>query len=349
MSMRLTVKQIKNSRIPAIVGVCSDDPRLIQWANAFEEKAYVHGKFWGSVQLMQFCTTNTCLILPREVATIEAIKVGCAHVPVQNQWFSFVCPHGSCDCGTNCDCGCGCGDFNAIDKGTVCSFAKTTGVNQKIRLYPGGAADVGKKVIIQGKDLNGVWVRSSIDGAIGDGEQVTLASPFVDTVTVWGPGAPYAVIKEATSYRALMYAVDQTTAAETALADYAPSELNPSYRVISAPNLCCGAEGGTQNILAIVSLQHIPVETDNDFLLFQNLSAYQLGIQAEKAYEDGDYAKGDAYFYGSAGPPRNNRGPLRVTNRMGAIPLLTAELRRITGDKCAVNIQHAGVNLAHFL
>jgi hypothetical protein len=211
MPNRLRVKNIQdNADLLADLNICADDPRLYNWINAFESQALQYGRWWGTTQLVKFCLSDSgCLVLPRQIATIEAANLGSRHASLRNSWYEFIKPHELCDsgCGTR-GCGCGCGSVNIQDSGTVASF-RTTTAGQVIRVYPGHTSDVGKKIIFQGNDENGIWVRSTIDGIRQDGEEVTLALPYVDTVTVWGAGAPFAVMKEETNYRVLVYAVTE--------------------------------------------------------------------------------------------------------------------------------------------
>lgn len=237
------------------------------------------------------------------------------------------------------------------DNGEVVSFATTVGTNKKIRIYPGNATDAGKTITIQGYDANGNWVRSGSASARVDGEVVTLAMPFVDTVTIWGAGAPTGVIKDETQYRVLVYALDTDDASETFLANYQPTETLPTYRRMFIPqfrNTSCGG-CSTSTLTAIVSLQQVPVKYDSDWLLFQNLAAYKDGCMSEKYREEGNIGLADAYFYGTPRPARNGRGVLRTSYGMGALPLLEAELRRMTGDVTTIRMQHAGLNLAGFM
>lgn len=350
---RLRVKNLQeNADLLADLNICADDSRLFNWINAFEQQALVYGRWWGTTQLVQFCLTDSgCLILPREIAVIESANLGSRHASIRNGWYEFIKPHAPCEestC-TSRSCGCGCGSMSLQDYGSVPSFAVTTGTNKKIRVYPGNAADVGKKIIFQGKDSNGIYVRRSIGGVIGDGEEVTLALPFVDTVTVWGPGAPYAVMKDQTQYRVLVYSVDQDDATEVLLAEYAPSETEPSYRRVKVPG-CSGSSSScsSRQLTVIASLDQIPVRTANDWLLFSNMEAYRLGLQSIKFRKDGNSPLADSYFFGNPRPSKNGRGILRHAEGMGALPILRSELRKMTGDTSSINIVHDGLNLAGF-
>ena len=223
------------------------------------------------------------------------------------------------------------------------SYRSILGENKVIRTYPTHASDAGKTVIYQGYDENGIWVRTQVAGSWIDGEQVTLALPFVDTVTVWQAGAPLGVIKQTTNQRVLVYSYDTVTTTEVQLAIYQPNETRPMYRQTFIPDFdqikCCGCEDdedGDQRrtVTALVSLQHVPLVHNNDFLLFQNLGAYTMAMQAAKLWEDPNtYAQGNWYFYGTQANARNGRGVERVVNRGAAIPMLVAELRKMTGDR----------------
>lgn len=348
MSQKLTVLDLKapSSRIAAALNICADDERFMAWLNEAEERMLNQGRWLGSVQEAQFCITNNCVVFPREIAIVEKAKLCGYPIDTVNGWSSYTRmvanpqPCSACSRCSGSDMFCAEGHLQLhIKEAGAASFSTTLGVNKKIRSYVGHASDVGKKIIYQGTDKNGVWVRTLIGGVMSDGEQVTLASPFVDTTTIWGPGAPTAVIKDATVQRVLVYELNTDTSAERQIATYEPDETRPLYRVGYLPHansIHCGCTingTNTKTLTCQVSLQHVPLVSDNDWLILQNPSAYKSAMIAMKAYEDGEAAKGDYYFYGSSAPSRNARGVVRVVNRGGAIPLLQAELRKATGDR----------------
>lgn len=353
MSERLTVGDLKTSRIPAALTICPDDPRFLQWLNEAESLMLNQGRWFGSVREARFCVTDGCLVWPREVAVVEQIALCGQPLTIQNQWYQFTRTlahvHGCVSCGGDDanrrrGLGGGCGHLQMTNGNTVASFSMTQGNNKTIRTYTMDPSDVGKKIIYQGYDLNGTWVRTKVSGVWIDGEQVTLAIPFADTVTVWNPGNPIAVQKDKTNQRLLVYEHDTDTDKDRSIAVYQPSETAPQYQSSVLPNIrrasrCCGGSCNVNmQVTALVSLQHLPLENDGDWLLFQNLSAYKAAMQAVQAWEMGDAAKGDFYFYGTQNSPSNGRNGYRVINRGGAIPLLQAELRKMTGDRTAMYV-----------
>lgn len=356
MSQRLLVADLRNDskyRVATVLGVCPTDDRILAWANAAQEALLNQGRFWGSVTEAQFCVTNGCLVWPREVATIEQVAVCGQPVSYTNGWYPYTrllanlqqCRQCGHDTGSARG-GCSCGFLQMREKpGFAVSYASVLGSNKVIRTYVMDPSDEGKTLIFQGYDEDGTWVRTQVDGEWIDGEQVTLPNPaviaYVDTVTVWKAGAPTGVIKDPTNQRVLVYSFDTTTSTERALAVYQPSETRPMYRQSFLPSFdqikCCGCSEDDENlrtVTALVSLQHVPLESDNDFLIFQNVGAFKMAMQAAKLWEDpGTYALGNLYFYGTQAGSRNARGVERVVNRGAAIPLLVAELRKMTGDR----------------
>lgn len=360
MSVRLTVSDLQGSRLPTALNVCPTDERFYQWLNQAESLCLNQGKFWGSIVEGQFCVRNFCLTWPREVATVEQIQICGNNIDTQGAWYSFtrILAATSRNSGawlSNSVNATGRNQFGQcaggwpqqqMRAGTVVSFATTIGANKVIRSYPTNSADVGKKIIYQGRDSNGIWVRTLIDGVMSDGEQIVLALPYVDTVTVWGPGAPVAVQKEITVQRVLVYEYDTVLTTERALADYQPGETRPTYRqsyIQGARNNrgCCHTASSDDSerrttITALVGLQHVELRAPGDWLVLQNLDAYESAMMAVKAREEHDYPGFLFNFYGTSAAPKNGRGVERVVNRGGAIPLLQAEQRRMSGDRTAI-------------
>lgn len=355
MSQRLIVADLKlpSARIAEAVNVEPSDPRFLAWLNQAEEMMANQGRFFGSTVEVQFCIDYTgCFTLPREVASLERIAVNGQNVEVQNGWFPFtrmlgnVPQCGGCTGSTTSNTGCtssncSCGHLQMTQKeGTVASYNRTRGADKRLRAYPTDVGDVGKHITFQGYDSDNIWVKTEVDGVLVDGERLTLAFPFATTATEWAPGSPLAVVKDVTLRRVLVYEYDTGTGAEVGVGDYWPGETNPSYRVGYLPGLgtaelsgCTTGNAGTRTLTALARLWHVELVSDGDWLLLQNRTAYKQAMVAVKAYEEGDVAKGDYYFYGTQASSRNARGVTRVVNRMGAVPLLNAELRTNSSDR----------------
>lgn len=323
------------------------------------------GRWWGSVRLLNLCVTNGCLVMPREVANIEQTAFNGNPIPIYTSWYAFtqnlarVETCNGCNAASNLSGSCGstlyagCGHVQMRDQGEAVSFAVTRGNNKKVRVYPASSADVGKKIIIQGYDSNKIWVRTSFDGAVQDGEQLTLALPYAESSTVWSEGAPVGVIKDQTEQLVRLYSYNIDTGTEKLLAEYQPSETRPVYRRYQIPKYhaipkcyCCRNEDGeiVSTINTISKIAHVTLQNDNDWLVLENLAAYKAAMQAVKAYEENDLNTGNFHFFGSQAAPASQRSSLRVVNRNGAIPLLNAELRTKTGDRTDAYVHYEADN-----
>jgi hypothetical protein len=323
--MRLTFKTVNESDIPDSLQVCAGDPRLFGWYNDAQERILNSGRWWGTVKSANFCVTDSCIVLPREIATVEMIGVCHDAMKVESIWGQF---GGPVCCETCHGCSSGtftCGHMRYQERNSVASYSVTTGVNKKIRVYS-DPADNGKTIVIQGYDFNRIWVRKDHGlGLVNDGELITLASPFVDTVTVWSAGAPTNIIKDPTTYPIRLYELNTENSALRAIAYYQPSEEVPVYRSGFIPEFpagsCCE---GQVNVSAVVKLAHVPVKSENDILVLENLAAIAMGMQASKAYRELNYDFAHKYMYGPG----------------GAIHLLKSQNRTMTGDRTTLKIKH---------
>jgi hypothetical protein len=368
MSQRLTVANIMadTTFVSGDLGLClpAQRSKFLSYLNGAEEEMQNYGRWWGSITEAQFCIRKGCVVFPREVATIEQIAICGQPMTIENSWYQWTqnlatiasCG-GSCSsdtCNTNISGVCGCGHLGMrMQARFAASFDWTVGENKALRFYPTHSSDVGKKIVVQGYDENNIWVRTSFDGSVQDGEQVTLALPYVDTTTVWYPGAPSAIQKEATSYRVLLYEVNTSTGDERALGVYQPSETNPEYRVATIPGFryikcggCCDADSSNppRTITALVKLHHIPLSADRDWLLFRNLQAYRYAMLSQFHRRNGNFDLANAFMFGTPAPRQSRMSNQATLSKGGAIPLLRAELRSMTGDNTTAYVHREATN-----
>lgn len=324
--MRIPLVRAKNSRIPKLVNLCKEDERLYtDYINPAQERLLNAGRWWGTYQVAQFCVTNGCLVWPREVATIEQVAVCGTPIEIRNQWYQFVQDLGhiqSCD---SCSSGRGsCRRHFAMEShGTTPTFADIIPSGKKIRIYPTHASDVGKRVLLQGYDDNKIWIRNTDAGEWVDGEYVTLAMPYVDTVSNFSSltGGQ----KDPTNSRLLVYELTVSTGAERSIAIWQPDEEYPQYQKSLIPGLSSIQNDcdDTVKVTAMVSLAFIPAEKDTDWLIIGNIPALEFMCKAIKLEEDNFEAEA-------------------VLNEKKAIRELQKELRKMTGDRTVINIRTQG-------
>lgn len=297
---KTTVSTIRNSRIPANLGICPSDERLLLWLNEAREQLINRavGGWWGQTVRAKFCLDNGCIVWPREVGFIHALSVCGKPIAVRNGWWQFIENLNHVENCDSCACGCQCNEVPNMqwDETTVPTNSPIAGTDKTIRVYPSDIADAGKTMIFQGYDKNGIWVRTTIGGVVSDGERVTLALPYVDTVTEWQPGSPTGVIREATKYRVLVYEHDTVADTDRLISTYQPDETLPNYRRSIIPGLsgttcsarCCDCDDELPAVEAIVKLAYAPVSADNDWVYPGNTLALKAAMMSRKRDEEQD-------------------------------------------------------------
>lgn len=269
---------------------------------------------------------ESCVVMPGCVQTILGMRACDRPIALENEWYRLLPGFNPQRWADGCSNGLW---FEYRDN--VPSFQQLYKPSI-LRVFTNSSRDYGRKIKFIGYDKNGVWVRTLQNGVLQDGEVVTLAAVFVDTLTSWI--SVTAVIKDETedSVRVFSHPASDDTLTPFGLYHY--WETRPSYqrwkivgyRGLSDVNCC-----PKNQVTARVKLQFIPVKYDDDLFLIQNRQALEYAVQAMKAIDDGNNALADVLLYGS-----------KDNLRIGAIPLLEQELRSNGGDRFSGNVQVPG-------
>lgn len=295
--MRTTFYDVKQSRIPQVIGVAAaNSPELASYVNEAQQRliqASGDKGWWGSWAKMVFNVdpNDPYITVPRNVARITDMDVCRTPIRIQNEYYEFL----EYGCGLQrplpaCQSSCasaGCATMQALDRGTFPTTVDLT-AGRKIRAYLTTTADTGRKVFYSGTDNNDDTIYSLENGVQVNGAYLDLVSPFVDSVPVLN--SLTGLFKEITIGPVRIYDVDQDTGDETLLVTLAPGETNPSYRryfVTGLPTKCndCDSPAGTVQITAMAKLEYIPVVNDSDFLTIGNIPALKCECQAVRFEE----------------------------------------------------------------
>lgn len=318
------------------LNLSSTDPRWLQLLNEALEQLMTMGMWVGTWQRYRIATHDNQITWPRQFQTIQVVDICGIPTPVRNEWYEYLEQGpGMWSACSDCD------TLKYIDRGNGFVMFDDLRVESYLRLYPQFAADVGKVVNIRGYDTNHQWVLTNNGATVG--EDVTLALPYVDTVTAWMPQVFREVIKAETvgHVRAYSFAIDDVNwpgspgnVTLTAMAVWEPSETVPNYRRCVIPTLddaggCCtdaSLVGSTAKPTVTVQakLAFIPLSSDLDVLPLQNGPAIKLAMLALTRKERGDDAGARAAMYGVLDPVRRKFVD-------GAIPLLEDELDQHEG------------------
>lgn len=287
----LTFKQLKDSEVPATVGVCADSASFIDYTNKATRLLMNRGQFYGTVERMKICVYNNCLVWPRTVGTVLAVNT-CGHNEVWNHWYEFM-PLNRNDFGPNRFYWNGtlfCGNIQTINDGTAPVFNNVPcGRSHYIRVYPSVQADLGKTTRIFGKDENGMTVRTeNADGTWSDGVELTFGLPFVSTSFKFREVSR--IIKDETQGVVRYFQFDDENAVMLDLVWLEPTETNPQFRRSRLPaSRCRSASCSTpRSVEALVKLEFIPVKYDTDLVLISNQDALQDMMLSVKYSVGGD-------------------------------------------------------------
>lgn len=290
-------KQLIDARndygIRSIAGVCSNGAQFADYIDSSEDQLMKRGAWFGSQVLMRLCTTSCDVVFPRRVGTVIGLRFcGENYTPIQNNWWSII--------GGRCD------NFQpntrAIDTGeTVPIFSQVTGTTGKlIRYHVVKAQDIGKTITIYGKQYGAQPLQTEVAGVWQPGVTITAASPIAQTAAL--VTKIDSVVREATEGMAYLYEYDPATGLLRMLAAYEPNETNPAYRRMRIPHMSCKAHStdangvNTWQLEALVLLEHIKIQNDNDFLIVSDMAALKYAIQARKLEEANDYQSAEAFW-----------------------------------------------------
>lgn len=291
--MRTPLSRAKASSIPQSVNLAACDPRFTDLVNEAQSRLALAGRWWGTYRRIRICVTAGCVTWPEDVLNVEGLLACGEGVAIRNEWYEFLQemkapdPH---------DC---CGDRELLDRGIVAQFRDFTGAS-KVRLYAADASDAGKRVLVQGLDVNGNVIRTNdpTEGWV-DGEYLTLVAPagYVESVNTFAAPGLTGVQKPVTNNRITATAYNAASGVETQVAIWSAGTTVPEYRrtfLVRMPRKCteasCGAEGNgctpadlscsNVTVEALVRLKFIPARADSDWLFIQNLGAIKDEMRA---------------------------------------------------------------------
>lgn len=277
--MKKTLGDAKRERIPEQLSLCRDDAKVVSFINEAQQRLLQRPeKFWGTYARYRCNVYGKCLTWPRHFATLELAAVNNTPVVVRNLWFEFLeSGWGIRDC-DSCD-------LQMLDKGNSASFEDICGTHKKIKVYCDVPETSGSRILLQGYDQSGNWIRTLDAGTWVDGEYVLLnaATPQM-TANVFS--AYTGAIKPLTNGTVRLYEYDTTTATQRPIAIYEWDEEVPNYRRSFIPGLTFNATTGYATVEVIAKLDHIPVRNDNDYLIIGNIPALKEMCLAIKHYEE---------------------------------------------------------------
>lgn len=282
--MRAILANVRSSRIPQVLGMCSDSDKLVSYVNEAMQRLIVRGRWNGSFQRIRICSDSGCITLPRQIAAIHEMAVCGMPVSIRNQFWEFLM-NGLGVQWDKSESSCSCPGPNFIDRGWFPTYADIIGT-KTLRLYASVLTDYGKRILVQGYDSNNQWVRTLDSGVYIDGYYMTLADPFTDSEFTFT--SITGIQKPETDGNVLLYEVN-SSGDQRQLGVFEPDETVPHYRRYFMKNSgglcdtsCCN---NTVTFTGIAKLEFIPVVNDTDYLFIDNIPALKEMCQAIRMSE----------------------------------------------------------------
>jgi len=301
MSARLTLSQVVGP-VAQTLNLNQSSQKVIYYINRSSEELLNIGRWVGTTIKYRICADQGFITWPREIETIEAMRVNGAPATLNNQWYQFLDYGGGCwKDGIAGGWGNGYAPYargNGIDEREAISFADVCGRGnpKKLKVYGTAQEAAGARILLQFYDGQGNYVRSNdpTEGWV-DGEFVAINSTTpqttINAVTSW-----VGVQKPLTNGVVRITELDTVTGLERLLAVYEPSETNPSYRRTFVQGWC-----GTQSvprcasIEVIASQRYIPAISPRDYVSLTSLAAYVWKSKAIYMAENNNLQEGAVY------------------------------------------------------
>jgi hypothetical protein len=259
------------------MGVCQADPVVTNYCNEAQDRLLLDpmcpdtGWWGGWIRMnlaMSIANGAGYVTTPQEICRLIVMSICQQPVHIRNGFYEYL-EYGNGLQPKSCSSTCT-NTFQAYERDNVVTLRDFLTTPQIIRIYPTDGRDTGLRVLIQGKDQNGMEVLTTDPGTGGSapGEYVQLAFPFVDTTNTW---SSISGIQKDETYGPLTFVqVDPTTLVETALSSMEPREGTAWYRRylvagIPSANMCCSTCNTTQ-IVAQGKLDFVPVKNETDYL-----------------------------------------------------------------------------------
>src|SRR6266446_6773958 len=280
--------------------------------NRLCERFLVVGKWRGCFKRVNLITHNNSLTLPRNLSTclgcdpISSEGSGCGFpLHIYSRWFEFA----ASGPGLTSDSARACAIRGLIPvSDSAQTFADPTGT---FFLRAKSTKASGRGItLVGGLDENGAIIEDDVKLEIANGTTTTTQKytemPFID--------------KAITGASVQFYSVDTTSAVETLLCVYAPSETVPAYKRYVIPS---AADGNT--FACLCKLAFVPAINDSDLIIPSVTDALILGLMSFQ-FRDKNDAERSALYMGPNYP--------ETTGKMsGCIDVLDSDLAELTSTQ----------------
>ena len=280
-----------------------DDASVPLRINEACERFFVSGRWKGMLVELDLDATQGYVTLPRRCEAVLGITVDKAPRTPFSRWYSFV-PGGPGQVTSS-----GHGGLELVldagDNHPVFRDPPYESFRLRVKVPSTSDRDTGNYVVLKGNDADGNPVYSA-DGSEGLLLNLTTES---NTSTQYFSSLT-GVLKPLTNGYLTLWAVNSQNQ-ETQIGEYEPGETNICYRRY---RILRADDGQTPTVRVLCKRRFVPVTSENDDIIPDNMGALKLGLISLKYEDTNDLERATEYF-------------------QRALSLLNAELKETRGSQ----------------
>jgi hypothetical protein len=271
--------------------------------NEICERFFVSGRWKGMIVEVDLDASQGYVTLPRRCEAVLGITVDKAPRTPFGRWYSFV-PGGPGQVDSSSHCG---ADLilDAGDNHPIYRDSPYETFRLRVKVPSTSDRDTGHYVVLKGNDADGNPVYTS-DGSEG----LSLPLTAAENTTTQYFSSVSGILKTLTNGYLTLWAVN-AAGAETQIGEYEPGETNIGYRRYRVVR---GDNSEAAVVRALCKRRYVPVMSENDEIIPDNMGALKLGLISLKYEDTNDLERATEYF-----------------NK--ALSLLNAELREQRGGQ----------------
>lgn len=233
---------------------------------------------------------------PRQVASIEALAVNHQPITLRNNWFEYLqTGFGIRTTGNS-------SELQLMDRGRSPVFLDMTDFSSTLRVYSEVSESASAKLLVQGYDENGNWIRTLDNGTWVDGEYITISTTPTGSINIF---TTITGVQKPVTNGPVHLAKVTGESVVVPIGYYEWDETLPDYRrsiipgLGDAPQYVCGSGDPLTDkrvVRAVVKLDHIDVRRDTDWFVLGNLPALKNAAKAVQLEEQQNVGEAARYF-----------------------------------------------------
>jgi hypothetical protein len=280
MTSRLLLSDVRAALYTHVVPEDMNSSKFTAALNQVRERIINSGKWKGTIIEVAFDTSRPYITLPREAEALLGLHMVTLPYALQSRWYEYLrTAVGKVDT-EKYDPG------MAIDMGDHYCTLDDPPLPSAVGVSCSNAADVGLEVNVQGLDVNGNPVYDE-EGNLGVTIPLTL-SPTKSYLSYQYAFSRITNVSKPLTYGTVsLYSIENNL--DVLLSVYAPAETRPQYRRFKLKST-------DKPVSGICKLRYLPVISEQDPVIPDNLGALKLSLLALNYEDNNDLDTAEKYW-----------------------------------------------------